>query len=210
VCWKVTWFLPMKKGCLGGIPKIWRLYLLDISWGEMGIPNLELLSILHLISSFSNPYTWKLLSYKTLHNSISNVSISIIVNQSFWFRFQLKNTTYKAYTTVATSSKVPWSKELKKKAIKRQTQIVVEICQNRTADKGRFFLEPSVAQIKKCKNNESLDITWGICIRNRRSKIYSENFHEFVRCSTKICFRTATSPNLTSLKLEVLLGTTMK
>jgi hypothetical protein len=33
VCWKVTWFLPMKKGCLGGIPKLWCLYLLDISWG---------------------------------------------------------------------------------------------------------------------------------------------------------------------------------
>jgi hypothetical protein len=59
------------------------LYLLDISWGDMGICKLELLSILHLISSFSNPYTWKLPSYKTSHNSISNVSISIIVNQPF-------------------------------------------------------------------------------------------------------------------------------
>jgi hypothetical protein len=81
VCWKVTWFFPMKKGCLRGIPKLRCLYLLDISWGDMGIPNLKLLSILHLISSFSNPYTWKLPSYKTSHNSISNVSINIIVNQ---------------------------------------------------------------------------------------------------------------------------------
>jgi hypothetical protein len=186
------------------------LYLLDISWGDMRIPKLELLSILHTISSFSNPYTWKLPSYKTQHNSISNVSINIIVNNPFWFRFQLKNTTYKVYTTVATSPKVSWSKELKKKAIKMQTQIVAEICQNRTADKGWFFWGPFVAQIEKCKTNESLDITWGIWTRNRRSKRYSENFHEFLRCSTKICFRTATSPNLTSLKLEVLLGTTMK
>jgi hypothetical protein len=186
------------------------LYLLDISWGYMGIPKLELLSILHLISSLSIPYTWKLPSYKTSHNSISNVSISIILNQPFWFRFQLKNTTYKAYTTVETYSKVPWSKELKKKAIERQTQIVAEICQNRIADKGQFFRGPSVAQIEKCKTNESLDITWGICTRNRRSKIYSEHFHEFLRCSTEICFRTATSPNLTSLKLEVLLGTITK
>jgi hypothetical protein len=30
-------------------------------------------------------------------------------------------------------------KILKKKAIKRQTQILAEICQNRTADKGRIF-----------------------------------------------------------------------
>jgi hypothetical protein len=34
VFWKVAWFLPMKKGCLGGIPNLWRLYFLDISWGD--------------------------------------------------------------------------------------------------------------------------------------------------------------------------------
>jgi hypothetical protein len=44
-------------------------------------------------------------------------------------------------------------KKLKKKAIERQTQIVAEICQNRTADKGRFFRGFYVAQIKKCKTN---------------------------------------------------------
>jgi hypothetical protein len=49
--------------------------------------------------------------------------------------------------------------------IERQTQIVAEICQNRTVDKGRFFQGFSVAQIKKCKTNESLDIAWGICSR---------------------------------------------
>jgi hypothetical protein len=90
VCWKVTWFLPMKKGCLRGIPKLWRLYFLDISLGDMGIPKFELFSILHLISSLPIPYTWKLPSYKTLHNSISNVSISIIVNQPFGSDFNSK------------------------------------------------------------------------------------------------------------------------
>jgi hypothetical protein len=102
------------------------------------------------------------------------------------------------------------TKELKKKEIERQTQIVAKICQNRTPDKGQFFQGRSVAQIKKCKTNESLDITWGIYTRNRRSKIYPENFHKFLRCSTEICFRTATFPNITSLKLKVLLGTTTK
>jgi hypothetical protein len=53
-------------------------------------------------------------------------------------------------------------KKLKKKAIERQTQIVAENCQNRIADKGRFFQGPSVSQIKKCKTNKSLDITLGI------------------------------------------------
>jgi hypothetical protein len=176
----------------------------------MGIPNLELLSILHLSSSFSNPYTQKLPSYKISHNSISNISVSIIMNQPFWFRFQLKNTTYKSYTTVATSPNVPWSKELKKKAIERQIQIVSKICQNRTADKDRFFRGFSIAQIEKCKTNKSLEITWGIWSRNHRSKRYIDNFHEFLQYSTKICFRTTTSLNLTSLKLEISLGTTMK
>jgi hypothetical protein len=87
---------------------------------------------------------------------------------------------------------------------------LAEICQNRTAEKGRIFGGFSVAQIKKCITNESLDITWGIFTRNLRSKRYSDNFDEFLRCSTEICFRIATSPNLTSLKLEVLLGTTTK
>jgi hypothetical protein len=87
---------------------------------------------------------------------------------------------------------------------------VVEIGQNRTAAKVDFFEDLLLLKSKSAKNNESLDITWGICTRNRRSKRYSENFHNFLRCNTEICFRIATSPNLTSLKLEVLLGTTTK
>ena len=87
-------------------------------------------------------------------------------------------------------------KRTQKKAIKRQTQILAEICQNRTADKGRIFRGFSVAQIKKCSTNESLDITWGICTRNLRSKRYTENIYEFLRCITENSFRTATSPNL--------------
>ena len=84
-------------------------------------------------------------------------------------------------------------KESDKAAKKR---IVAEICQNRTADKGRIFKGFSIAQIKKCSTNESLDITWGICTRNRRSKRYTDNLYEFLRCSTENSFRTATSPNL--------------
>jgi ribosomal protein L13E len=101
-------------------------------------------------------------------------------------------------------------KRTQKKAIKRQTQILAEICQNRIADKGRIFRGFSVAEIKKCSTNESLEITWGICTRNHRSKRYTEKFHEFLRCSTENSFRTAISPNLTSLKLEASLGTKTK
>jgi hypothetical protein len=87
---------------------------------------------------------------------------------------------------------------------------LAEICQNRIADKGRIFRGFSVSQIKKCSTNESLDITGGICTRNYRSKRYTANFHEFLWCSIENCFRTATSPNLTSLKLEASLGTKTK
>jgi hypothetical protein len=41
-----------------------------------------------------------------------------------------------------------------------------------------------------------LDITWGKCTRNSRSKKYTEKFHEYLRCSTENSFRIATSPNL--------------
>jgi hypothetical protein len=101
-------------------------------------------------------------------------------------------------------------KRTKKESDKAATEILAEICQNRTAVKGRIFEGFSVAQIKKCSINESLDITWGICTRHFSSKRYTENFHEFLQCSTENCFRTATSPNLTSLKLEASLGTKTK
>jgi hypothetical protein len=87
---------------------------------------------------------------------------------------------------------------------------VAEICQNRTADKDRFFGGPSVAQIEKCKTDKSLEITWGMRRRKCRSKRYIENFHKFLWCSAEISFRTATSLNLIFLKLEVLLGTKTK
>jgi hypothetical protein len=87
---------------------------------------------------------------------------------------------------------------------------VAEMCQNRTADKGQFLKGFSVAQIKKFSTKESFDITWGIGTINRRSKRYTENFHEFLWCSTKNSFRIATSPNLTSLELEASLGKKIK
>jgi hypothetical protein len=101
-------------------------------------------------------------------------------------------------------------KRTKKESDKAATQILAEIYQNKAADKGRIFEGFSVAKIKIYSTNESLDITWGICTRNFRSKRYIENCHEFLRCSTENCFRTATSPNLTSLKLEASLGTKTK
>jgi hypothetical protein len=59
-------------------------------------------------SSHHSPIPTKLPSYKTQHNSISNISVSIIMNQPFLVQVSTKkNTTYKAYISVATSPKVP-------------------------------------------------------------------------------------------------------
>jgi hypothetical protein len=58
------------------------LYFLDISWGDMGIPKLELLSILHLISSHHSPFpTLENFLHSKLHTIlISNISVCKIVN----------------------------------------------------------------------------------------------------------------------------------
>jgi hypothetical protein len=91
-----------EEGVPWGIPKLWCLYFLDISWSDMGITKLELLSIFHLISSFSFPYTWQLPSYKTSH--ISNISLCKIVNPLL-VQFTSSTTLVNTQATVANSSK---------------------------------------------------------------------------------------------------------
>jgi hypothetical protein len=87
---------------------------------------------------------------------------------------------------------------------------VAEICQNRTADKGQFFKGFYVAQIKKCLTNESLDITWGICTRNRRSKDIQRIFTNFYGAAPKTVLGQQHPQIFTSIELEASLGTTMK
>jgi hypothetical protein len=138
-----------KEGVPRGIPNFWRLYLLDISWGDMGIPKLELLSILHLISSLSFPYTWKLLSYKTSHNSISNIRVSMIVNLLFWFSFKLKYTIHISYCSNFLKSSV--IKRTQKESDREANTNSGRICQNRTADKDRFFEDLLLLKSKSAK-----------------------------------------------------------
>jgi hypothetical protein len=49
-----------------------------------------------------------------------------------------------------------------------------------------------------------------MCTKNCRSIRHSGIFHEFLQQSLEICFRTATSPNLTFFLLEAILGTKNK
>jgi hypothetical protein len=71
VSWKMTWyFCWWRRGCLGH-PQALTLVLLGYLLGWHGHPQAWAFvhSLSHLISSFSFPYTWKLPSYKTSHNS---------------------------------------------------------------------------------------------------------------------------------------------
>jgi hypothetical protein len=70
-----------EEGVPRGNPQALTLVPFGYLLGCVGIPKLEPLSILQLILSFSDPYTLKPPSYKTQHNSISNISVSIIMNQ---------------------------------------------------------------------------------------------------------------------------------
>jgi hypothetical protein len=53
----VTLIFADEEGVPREHPQALMLVTLEYFWGDMGIPKLELLSILHLISLFSNPYT---------------------------------------------------------------------------------------------------------------------------------------------------------
>jgi hypothetical protein len=80
-----------EEGVPRGHPQALTLILLGYLLGCVGIPKLELLSILQLISSFTDPYTGKLSSYKTKHNSISNISVSITMNQPLLLQVLTQN-----------------------------------------------------------------------------------------------------------------------
>ncbi len=96
-----------------------------------------------------------------LHTKLHTIFISSIsaikITNPLWFSSNISQTSIKTSSTVATSSKSSFSQKnsKNKKEVKRQLQMVIEICQNRTAGKDRFFRKFSVAQIKKCKANES-------------------------------------------------------
>jgi hypothetical protein len=59
------------------------------------------------------------------------------------------------------------------------------ICQNRTADKDRFFRGSFVAQIETCKTNESLEITWGMRTRIADQKNILRIFTNFYGAAQK-------------------------
>ena len=75
-------------------------------------------------------------------------------NKSTWFSFNTSIAPIKTLATVTTSFKAP-PKDQQKKEIKRQIQILAEMCQNRTAGKDEFVRKSSVAQIKKWSTNIS-------------------------------------------------------
>jgi hypothetical protein len=70
---------------------------------------------------------------------------------TLWFSFNSSITTIKILATVAMSLKSSVIKRTQKKEIKRQTQIVAEIYQNKTAGKDRFFENLLLLKLKSAK-----------------------------------------------------------
>jgi hypothetical protein len=85
VSWKVTWYLLMKKGCLGAFPSFdactsW--IFLGVTWAS---PSLSFCP--YFISSHHSPFpTLENFLHTKIHTIlISNSSVSMIVNLLFWF-----------------------------------------------------------------------------------------------------------------------------
>jgi hypothetical protein len=91
VSWKMTWFLSMKKGCLGASPS----FDACTSWIFNGV-TWESPSLSYFISSHHSPFpTLENFLHTKLHTIlISNVSASKIVNPPFLVQFQLKYNTH--------------------------------------------------------------------------------------------------------------------
>jgi hypothetical protein len=75
VSWKVTWFFSMKMGCLGGIPKLWRLYFLDISWGDAWAST-SLSICLFFNSSYHSPFPTL---ENFLHTKLNTILLATLV-----------------------------------------------------------------------------------------------------------------------------------
>jgi hypothetical protein len=92
VSWKMTWFLPIKKGCLGASPSFdaytsW--IFLGVTWAS---PSLRFCP--YFISSHHSPFpTLENFLHTKLHTIlISNISVSTIVNLHFGsFSTQVKH-----------------------------------------------------------------------------------------------------------------------
>jgi hypothetical protein len=124
----VPWASPSFDACTSWI-------FLGVTWASSSLSFCP-----SFISFHHSPFpTLQNFLHTKLHTIlISNISVCKIVDPIL-VQFQLKYN-IKTLATVATSSKSSSDqKELKKKEIKRQMQIVAEICQNRTTGKDRFF-----------------------------------------------------------------------
>ena len=150
-CLEKTWdFYWWRRGCLRH-PQALTLVLLGYflgwhawhpqAWALVHSSSYHIILSLHLKISFIQNFTQS--SLATLVHSKDNKPLG--------FSFKTQKLSLKTQDTVAITSKISiHQKEPKKKSIKRQMQIMAEICQNRQARENWFFRRPSVAQIEKC------------------------------------------------------------
>ena len=140
----------MKKG----MPKASPSFDACTSWIFLGVtwasPSLSFCPYFISLHHSSLPTLENFIHTKLHTIFISSIS-AIKITNPLGFSSNIYQTSIKTLAYCSNFFEKPFlSKELKKKKIKKQMQIVAEICQNRTAGKDRFFRKFSVAQIEKC------------------------------------------------------------
>ena len=151
--WKRTWyFCWWRRGCLGhpqALTLVLLEYILGVTWAS---PSLSFCPFF-ISSHHSSLPTLENFLHTKLHTIlISSISVIKIKDHFGSVSTQVK-LIHKSIATFFQS--FFFQKNSKKKRYRSNMQILAEICQNRTAGKDRFFRKSSVAQIEKCKTNES-------------------------------------------------------
>ena len=142
-----------------GVPRASPNFDACTSWIFLGVsrgtsPSLSFYPSFILLHHSSLPTLENFLHTKLITILISSVSAIIIIKSTNFSMTYEKHAISISYCNTS-FKKVLWSRELKKKGVKRHNATMAEICQNRTAGKDRLFRKNSVAQIEKCWTNES-------------------------------------------------------
>ena len=129
------------------------------SWIFLGVsggasPSLSFCPFFILLHHSSLPTLKNFLHTKLITIFISSVSAIIIIKSTKFSMTYEKHAITIIYCNTS-FKKVLWSRELKKKGIKRQMQNSARICQNRTVHKDQFFIKCYAAQIEQISTNES-------------------------------------------------------
>ena len=112
--WKMTWYFVDEEGDALGIPKLWRLYLLNMSWGAGASPSLSFCPFF-ISSHHSSLPTLENFLHTKLHTIFISSISAIKITNPLWFSSNISQTSIKTLATVANSSKSSFSQKNSKR-----------------------------------------------------------------------------------------------